>query len=134
MTTSGLLPTFDRFVELAPGERAVAVRNIAGTLPVFATHFPRHPILPGVLLLESMIALAKAVVDDDGSQHLRAVQRVRFTHFVSPGDQVFITVEVTGHTDDTTHLRATAQVEGKTVATARRLTLGPATESWKGTS
>ncbi|WP_393071991.1 hypothetical protein [Streptomyces sp. LN704] len=56
---AGGLPAFDRLLELAEGERAVAVRNVPATLECFTAHFPRHPVLPGVLLLESLAALAR---------------------------------------------------------------------------
>ncbi|GHH96133.1 3-hydroxyacyl-ACP dehydratase FabZ family protein [Streptomyces capillispiralis] len=134
MTTSVLLPSFDRLVELVPGERAVAVRNVPGTLPVFATHFPRHPVLPGVLLLESMTALAKAAAGDGGSWRLRAVRGVRFKHFVGPGDQVEITVDVTGRGERLTELRAVAKAGGRVVATARTLALEPVRDPWEGTA
>ncbi|MDO0937274.1 hydroxymyristoyl-ACP dehydratase [Streptomyces sp. DG2A-72] len=134
MTTSILLPAFDRLVELIPGEKAVAVCNIAGTLPVFATHFPRHPILPGVLLLESMTALAKAAAGNGGDWRLTAVRGVRFKHFVGPGDRVEITVDVTGRGERLMELRAVARVDERVVATARTLALEPADDSWEGTS
>ncbi|MFD1277010.1 beta-ketoacyl synthase N-terminal-like domain-containing protein [Streptomyces kaempferi] len=56
---AGGLPAFDRLLELAEGESAVAVRNVPATLECFTAHFPRHPVLPGVLLLESLAALAR---------------------------------------------------------------------------
>ncbi|WP_035923299.1 3-hydroxyacyl-ACP dehydratase FabZ family protein [Frankia sp. QA3] len=127
-----LVPGFDRVVELVPGERAVAIRNIPATLPVFATHFARFPVLPGVLLLESMADLAKAALGD-GHWRLRTVRGVRFRHFVGPGDQVEIRVEVTGRTDQTAQVRATARVEERVVATARGLALVAAEQPWEGT-
>lgn len=78
-------PVFDRIEELVPGDRAVAVRNIPNTLTFFDTHFPRHPILPGVLLLESMAALAKAAAGGERAWRLESVRAVRFKHFVGPG-------------------------------------------------
>lgn len=126
---------FDRLVELVPGERAVAVRNIPATLPVFDHHFPRHPILPGVLLLESMADLAKAAAGGDpAGWRLASVRGVRWKHFVAPGDQVEITVEVTGRTQQTTDVRTTARVEGRVVAAARLLTLVSAEKPREGTA
>ncbi|WNI27229.1 hydroxymyristoyl-ACP dehydratase [Streptomyces sp. ITFR-16] len=116
-------PVFDRIEELVPGDRAVAVRNVPNTLTFFDTHFPRHPILPGVLLLESMAALAKAAAGGERAWRLASVRAVRFKHFVGPGDQVRITVEVTKSTEQTTEVRATAKVGDRVVATARTLTL-----------
>ncbi|MFJ9583193.1 3-hydroxyacyl-ACP dehydratase FabZ family protein [Streptomyces acidicola] len=124
-------PGFDRVVRLRPGEEATAVRGIPNTLAVFATHFPRKPILPGVLLLESMGALAAAVCEASSSPswRLSGVRGVRFRHFVGPGDQVEIHVRVTGHRERSVDFSASARVGDRTVATARTLTmtLGEAT-------
>ncbi|MGW3632691.1 3-hydroxyacyl-ACP dehydratase FabZ family protein [Streptomyces sp. NPDC005122] len=127
------LPAFDRLLELAEGERAVAVRNVPATLPCFTAHFPRHPVLPGVLLLESLAALARAAAGP-GAWHLAGVRGVRFKHFVGPGDQVHLTVEVSEHSPQRTECRATARVEGRVVATVRALTLVSATTTWEGTA
>ncbi|MFB6522884.1 hydroxymyristoyl-ACP dehydratase [Streptomyces sp. NPDC056401] len=133
--TTEVPPGFDRLVELVPGERAVAVRNIPATLPVFDHHFPRHLILPGVLLLESMAGLAKAAAGGDpAGWRLASVRGVRWKHFVAPGDQVEITVEVTGRTQQTTDVRTTARVEGRVVAAARLLTLVSAEKPREGTA
>ncbi|MFE0510516.1 3-hydroxyacyl-ACP dehydratase FabZ family protein [Streptomyces sp. NPDC058964] len=132
--TGAVAPAFDRIVELEPGRRAVAVRNIPNTLPCFDHHFPRFPVLPGVLLLESMAALAKAAAGGERARRLASVRGVRFKHFVGPGDQVHITAEVTGGTRRTTEVRATARVGDRVVATARTLTLVSADEPWEGTA
>ncbi|UXY33074.1 3-hydroxyacyl-ACP dehydratase FabZ family protein [Streptomyces sp. HUAS TT20] len=132
--TSAVVPVFDRIVEVEPGRRAVAVRNIPNTLPCFDHHFPRFPVLPGVLLLESMAALAKAAAGGERAWRLASVRGVRFKHFVGPGDQVHITVEVTGGNRQTTEVRATARVGDRVVATARSLALVSADEPWEGTA
>lgn len=131
---TGVFQGFDRLVELVPGERAVAVRNVPATLPVFDHHFPRHPVLPGVLLLESMAELAKAVASGATPWCLASVSGVRFKHFVGPGDQVELTAEVTQRTQDQTDVRATARVEGRVVAAARVLALVSAEKPWEGTA
>ncbi|HEY3869973.1 MAG TPA: hypothetical protein VGM10_16540 [Actinocrinis sp.] len=116
------LPGFDRTLEFEHGARAVALRNIPGTLPFFATHFPRLPILPGVVLLESMAALAGATAGVPYAT-LRAVRGARFRRFILPGDQVAIMVELTEGTADSGDWRAEARVDGRLVATVRALTL-----------
>ncbi|MFG2480569.1 3-hydroxyacyl-ACP dehydratase FabZ family protein [Streptomyces fagopyri] len=127
------LPAFDRLLELTEGERAVAVRNVPATLPCFTAHFPRHPVLPGVLLLESLAALARTAAGP-GAWRLAGVRGARFKHFVGPGDQVHLTVEVSEHTRQRTECRATARVEGRVVATVRALTLVSATTTREGTA
>ncbi|MFE2135064.1 3-hydroxyacyl-ACP dehydratase FabZ family protein [Streptomyces sp. NPDC059466] len=127
------LPAFDRLLELAEGERAVAVRNVPATLACFTAHFPRHPVLPGVLLLESLAALARTAAGP-GAWRLAGVRGVRFKHFVGPGDQVHLTVEVSRHSRQRTECRATARVEGRVVATVRALTLVSTTTTWEDTA
>ena len=124
----------DRLLEREPGRRAVAVRNVPATLPVFDHHFPRHPVLPGVLLLESMAALARTTIAHDGHWRLVSARGVRFKHFVAPGDQVHISVDVTTTTKDTTEVRAAARVADRVVATARALVLARDDEPREGTS
>jgi 3-hydroxyacyl-[acyl-carrier-protein] dehydratase len=116
------LPWFDRTLEFEPGVRAVALRNIPGTLSFFATHFPRLPVLPGVVLLESMAALAGATAGVPYPT-LRSVKGVRFRRFILPGDQVAIMVELTAGTAASGDWRAEARVDGRLVATVRALTL-----------
>ncbi|MFD4430063.1 3-hydroxyacyl-ACP dehydratase FabZ family protein [Nocardia sp. NPDC058497] len=109
----------DRILELRPGRSGVALCNVAGTLPLFSTHFPRYPILPGVLMLESMAALAAAAAG--GPWRLSSVRGLRFRQFVVPGDQVIITVDLLEHAGDTSRWKAEARVEGRLVASARSL-------------
>lgn len=123
-------PGFDRILEVSPGIRAEALLNVTGTLPFFDSHFPRRPILPGVLLTESMIALA-VLAAGDPLLRLRSAEGLRFRRFVTPGDQVRITVEFIGVSEDPEEFRwrATAKVGDATVAAIRNLRLvrGPLT-------
>jgi 3-hydroxyacyl-[acyl-carrier-protein] dehydratase len=112
----------DRVLLVQPGRRAVAVRNVGGTLALFDSHFPRFPVLPGVLLLESMAATAGLAAGDRQPWRLAAAQLVRFRHYVQPGDQVEITADVLAGADPVT-CSVTAAVDGRTVATVRRLRL-----------
>ncbi|MEU9595138.1 3-hydroxyacyl-ACP dehydratase FabZ family protein [Streptomyces sp. NPDC048219] len=133
-TRPPVLPAgLDRLLEWEPGRRAVAVRNVPATWPVFDHHFPRHPVLPGVLLLESMAALARTTAHGT-HRRLVSVRGVRFKHFVAPGDQVRISVEVTATSKDTTEVRAAARVADRVVATARALVLARDDEPREGTS
>jgi 3-hydroxymyristoyl/3-hydroxydecanoyl-(acyl carrier protein) dehydratase len=104
----------DRILEVGPGEYAVAIVNVPNTLTVFDTHFPRFPVLPGVLLLDAMGEVARLVARV-GRQ--RAVHGARFRHYVRPGDQVRITVHATDHGA----FVAVAEVDGRKVATVRSL-------------
>lgn len=123
-------PGFDRILEVNPGIRAEALLNVTGTLPFFDTHFPRRPILPGVLLTESLIALA-VLAAEDPLLRLRVAEGMRFRRFVTPGDQVRLTVEKLGAENDPAESvwRAAATVDGRLVAAIKNLRLVRAGES-----
>ncbi|MEU5083606.1 MULTISPECIES: 3-hydroxyacyl-ACP dehydratase FabZ family protein [Streptomyces] len=112
-------------VRVRPGTAATARRDVPNTLDVFATHFPRHPLLPGVLLLATAtdVALLAAPPSAYGWR-LQEATRVRWRQPVRPGDQVSVHTELTGRdSEDTLHFRATATVAGEIVASVRQLTV-----------
>jgi 3-hydroxyacyl-[acyl-carrier-protein] dehydratase len=111
------LARWDHVVRLEPAHEVVAIRHVPNTLAIFDSHFPRFPVLPGVVLLASIAGLAELVLG--GPWRLTEVSRLRFRHFVSPGDRAEITVRVLGAGE----CGATVAVDGRTVATARRLRL-----------
>lgn len=121
------LVVLDRVLSLEPGKRGSAIRNVPNTLIIFDTHFPRFPVLPGVLILGSMGLLAAKVLDEgDGWWRLAQAERVRFRHFVQPGDQLDLSVEVKDATASTATCTATASVDGKPVTTVGRLRMARA--------
>jgi 3-hydroxymyristoyl/3-hydroxydecanoyl-(acyl carrier protein) dehydratase len=95
------LSFIDGIVEHAPYERVVGFKNFTATEPYFATHFPRKPCVPGVLLLTFMGEICQYLVKDrlDMAPRHRAmvpkfVQNVRFRKFVEPGDQCVLEAKV----------------------------------------
>lgn len=121
------LITLDRVLRLEPGAGATAVRNVPNTLAIFDSHFPRFPVLPGVLILGSMAELAALLLAEQTGRRWRlaAARQVRYRHFVQPGDQMELTVELKDLTDHEAVLTATARVDGRPVTTARELRLTP---------
>jgi 3-hydroxyacyl-[acyl-carrier-protein] dehydratase len=94
----------DTIVVMENGRRAQALCNVPCTLEVFNTHFPRFPVLPGVLILESMSQLAATLLAETGKPwRLQKASQVRFRHFVQPGSQMKIEVEMK-HLSNTTAL------------------------------
>lgn len=96
-----LPPLVDRIVETVPGVRAAGLKNVTVNEPFFAGHFPGRPIMPGVLILETMVQVAQlAFAPSPGSGRavpvpaLTAIETARFRRPVVPGDQLRVEVEV----------------------------------------
>ena len=86
------------------GDDAEAIRNVPNTLAIFDSHFPRFPVLPGVLILGSLGRSRRAAAAPDGQAwRLAGAERVGFRHFVQPGDQLVFTVTLKELTDDRSH-------------------------------
>jgi len=112
----------DRVVEFVPGERAVALRNVPNTLAIFDSHFPRRPILPGVLILGSLGELARRLLEEDGGHwRLAGAGKVGFRHFVQPGDQMELEVKLKERGSGEATLSGEVKVDGKVVTRARIL-------------
>lgn len=110
-------PHFDRIIAVEPGRYALAYLNVTGTLPLFGSHFPRFPMLPGVLLTESALALIRIAADDPWLR-MSAAKRFRFRRFVVPGDQVELRVTSTvGAENSAIDWRVEARVAEELVAT-----------------
>lgn len=89
----------DRVLELEPGRRVTAVKNVTQDEPFFPGHFPGYPVMPGVLMVEAL-AQAAALCLSAGGVHGRlglfaGIDGVRFRRQVFPGDQLILQVEIT---------------------------------------
>tara|TARA_B100000212_G_scaffold235991_1_gene179523 strand:- start:245 stop:703 length:459 start_codon:yes stop_codon:yes gene_type:complete len=101
----GLLPhrypfaLVDRVIEHIPGEKAVAIKNITINEPQFQGHFPERPLMPGVLIVESMAQVGGLIVTQmpdlpSGLFVFAGIDNVRFRRPVVPGDQLKITCQL----------------------------------------
>ena len=95
----------DRVVEIVPGQKLVAFKNVTTNEPFFNGHFPGHPVMPGALIVEALAQLGgvllEATVRGQGSTRelhalLTIIERAKFRRPVSPGDQLRLEVEVKG--------------------------------------
>ena len=119
--------TLDRVVSVDPEKGAKGLRNVPNTLTIFETHFPRFPVLPGVLILGSLAELAGVLLQKRTGRPWRMAraEQVRFRHFVQPGDQMDLSVDVKDFTETTAVFSASVSVDGKPVSTARKLIMVP---------
>lgn len=119
----------DRVVELAAGERIVALKNVTVNEPFFVGHFPQRPLMPGVLICEALVQaggiLARASVaplDEtlerpaDRLAMLTGLDRARFRRQVSPGDQLRLEVAILRRRGTFWKMEGKARVNGKIVA------------------
>jgi 3-hydroxyacyl-[acyl-carrier-protein] dehydratase len=120
--------TLDRIVSIEAGSSATAVRNVPNTLAIFDSHFPRFHVLPGVLILGSLGALAAKLLEADGGGRwlLAGAGNVGFRHFVQPGDQLEFTVTLKSREGDSAVLAGDVKVDGKLVTRARQLRMSAA--------
>lgn len=125
MTTSRWT-TVDR-VTGVDGDAATGVRNVPNTLAIFDSHFPRFPVLPGVLILGSIGSLAAHLLEEQTGRkwRLAGAGNVGFRHFVQPGDQLEIKVQLKERGDEEAVLSGEASVDGKLVTRARQLRMKP---------
>lgn len=123
------LAQLDRVLELEPHRSIVAVRNVPATLDVFDHHFPRFPVLPGVIILDCLYLAADLLLRETTGRAWRpaGADRIRYRHFVQPGDQVELRFELAEPPGRFAGGKATASVDGKAVTTIRRLELAPVT-------
>lgn len=117
----------DRVVEMQPGRRIVALKNVTSNEPFFQGHFPGAPIMPGVLIVEAM-AQAGAVLllsqmEDRASKlvYFTGIDAARFRRIVVPGDQLRLTLEVLKLRSRTCKMKGTAEVDGAVAAEAEIL-------------
>ena len=124
--SGGAWTTLDRIVRVTDDE-AEAIRNVPNTLAIFDSHFPRFPVLPGVLILGSLGSLCGELLERRTGRAWRpaGAERVAFRHFVQPGDQLVFTVKLTDLSDTEAAFAGEVAVDGKVVTRARLLRAVP---------
>lgn len=109
----------DRVVEMERKQRIVAIKNVTANEPHFTGHFPQYPIMPGVLIVESMAqaggALLLTEIADRDSKLMvfTGIDSAKFRRPVTPGDQLRIEVNVLNWRTSAVKLQGTATVDGK---------------------
>lgn len=113
----------DRIEEVVPGTKAVGIKNVSANEPYFQGHFPGFPVMPGVLVIEAMAQVGAVAVlsmpDFAGKLALFAgIDKARFRRQVVPGDVLRLEVELLKVRSSLGKGKATATVDGATVAEA----------------
>ena len=109
----------DRVIEVERRQRIVAIKNVTVNEPFFNRHFPGHPIMPGVLIIEAIAqtggALLMTEIPDRASKLMvfTGIERAKFRKPVTPGDQLRIEVKVIVWRSTAVKMEGTATVDGK---------------------
>ena len=114
----------DRVTAIDPGKSITAIKTLTLSEEYLADHFPRFPVMPGVLMLESMTQSAAWTIrlGEDFAHAivvLRSAKNVKYGDFVEPGKVLTVTAEVLSQDETTTKVKATGTVGGRTSLTAR---------------
>jgi 3-hydroxyacyl-[acyl-carrier-protein] dehydratase len=115
----------DRIVDFQEAKRIVGIKNVTINEPYFTGHFPRQPVMPGVLIIESMAQTAAVLVvetlGEDAAGKLvyfMSVDEARFRRPVVPGDSMHVHVSKIRHRGSVWKFKGEARVDDVVVAEA----------------
>lgn len=117
----------DRVISYEPGERIIAIKNVSINEPYFAGHFPHHPVMPGVLIVEALAQAAALLTlktensakNDEQVYYFVGIDGVRFKKPVTAGDQLVLKVEITRQIKGVWKYSARAEVADQLVTEAQ---------------
>jgi 3-hydroxyacyl-[acyl-carrier-protein] dehydratase len=116
----------DRVLSYEPGKTLVAIKNVTINEPFFGGHFPHHPVMPGVLIIEAL-AQAAAILsfktinvrgDDQSVYYFVGIDKARFKKPVTAGDTLRLDVTLQRYVRGIWKFWTEARVDGKIVAEA----------------
>lgn len=116
----------DRVLSIDPNKSIVALKNVTINEPFFPGHYPHHPVMPGVLIIEAMAQAAALLTfksqgtkpDDKTVYYFVGIDNARFKRPVSPGDQVIFKVAIMFNKRGLWKFSAVAEVDGQVAAEA----------------
>jgi len=118
----------DKVVSCDPGKSIVAIKNVTINEHFFAGHFPHHPVMPGVLIIEALAQAAAILTfkthghkaDDNSVYYFVGIDKARFKKPVMPGDSLELNAEIKRFTRGIWWFSAHAKVDGQ-IATEAEL-------------
>lgn len=117
----------DRIIDFEQGKRIVGIKNVTINEPFFQGHYPGHPIMPGVLLIEAMaqvggLLMMDAIEDVENKVvYFMTMDNVKWRRPVTPGDQVRFELEMLQFRRHTCRMRGVGYVDGQVVAEAEMM-------------
>ncbi len=113
----------DRIIDIEPGIKAVGIKNVTINEGFFQGHFPGHPIMPGVLIIEAMAQVAGILAFRSGasegkSVYFMSIEKAKFRKPVVPGDQLRLEISIVQQRGNVWKFSGNAIVEEKVVAEA----------------
>ncbi|MDQ7003352.1 MAG: 3-hydroxyacyl-ACP dehydratase FabZ [Ghiorsea sp.] len=114
----------DRVLELTEGESIKALKNVSINEPHFNGHFPGHPIMPGVLIIEAMaqvgglLALSESSADQENLMYFTGIDGAKFRKPVRPGDQIIFEINILRKRGAMYKFKGEAFVDGNLVCSA----------------
>ncbi len=119
----------DRVLEVIPGERIRALKNVTVNEPFFMGHLPENPVMPGVLIIEGMVQAGALLFSEilprekHGDVCFSGIDKARFRKTVIPGDQLIYEVVITRRHSRGIMMNAKTCVDGTCVAQARLMAI-----------
>ncbi len=116
----------DRVLEIVPKQRIVALKNVTANENFFNGHFPAKPVMPGVLIVESM-AQAAGILMLSQEEHqgkipyFTGIDNARFRRMIVPGDQIILEIEVMRLKGSVGRVRGIAKVDDQIAAEAEMM-------------
>ena len=114
----------DRIIDFESGKRIVGIKNVTINEPFFQGHYPGHPIMPGVLVIEAMAQVGGLLLMDavenpeDKVVYFMSLDNVKWRRPVTPGDQLVFELEMLQLRRRVCRMRGTGKVDGHLVAEA----------------
>ncbi len=114
----------DRILELEPGVRVTAAKRLRPDEDYLKDHFPRFPVMPGVLMLEAMYqASAWLVRQSEGFAHsvvlLKEARNIKYADFVTPGKELVVAAEIFKQDESLTTLKTQGTIDGNLAVNGR---------------